>query len=28
MWEGPQAFRELADNPGKYHKVVFERTEA
>ena len=28
MWEGPRAFRELADNPGKYHKVVFERTEA
>jgi L-gulonate 5-dehydrogenase len=28
MWEGPRVFQELVENPGKYHKVVFERTEA
>jgi 2-desacetyl-2-hydroxyethyl bacteriochlorophyllide A dehydrogenase len=28
MWEGPRMFHELVDNPGKYHKLVFVRTEA
>lgn len=28
MWEGPRVFHELVDSPGRYHKVVFERTEA
>ena len=29
MWEGPRAFRELVESPGKYHKLVFvHSTEA